>query len=243
MMKKYIVFTLLLSLVDMSISVQAMDGEERRGGGETSATKCSICQDEDVDLQTLSCGHEFHAECLGHYIRDAFSRSNTNFDKLKCPESSSHGSACAGVLTREEIDRFTSSSSSSAAGNEAILEFFHQRAAERASPTVIIRQKPDAATLSAIAAGYLQICPGCKRTTSRIDGCNHITCSTDDGGCGVHYCYVCATPYNPLINNGIGWEARACACPHFPGPGWAAGPIPVPDGHGGAINGKMTVLI
>ena len=235
MIKKYIVFALLFSLAGTSISVQAMDGEERRGGEETSATKCSICLEQDVDLQTLSCDHEFHAECLGRYIRNAFSRTNTNFDKLKCPLFSS---GCKRFLTREEINVFISSSSSlssSTASNEDILAFFDQRAAERANPTVIIRQKPDAATLAEIAAGYLQICPGCNRTTSRIDGCNHITCSTDDGGCGVHYCYVCATPYNPLINNGIDWEARACTCPHFPGAGWAAEPIPVPDGHGGAI--------
>ena len=237
MMKKYIVFTLLLPLVGMSISLQAMGGEERRSGKRIKVTKCSICLDEGAEegnLQTLSCGDEFHAECLGRYIRNAFSRSNTNFDQLKCPLFSTR---CKRFLTREEINVFISSSSSlssSTASNEDILAFFDQRAAERANPTVIIRQKPDAATLAEIAAGYLQICPGCNRTTSRIDGCNHITCSTDDGGCGVHYCYVCATPYNPLINNGIGWEARACACPHFPGPGWAAGPIPVPDGHGGA---------
>ena len=232
MMKKYIVFTLLLSLVGMNISIQAMQG--RGGSKERRVEQCSICQEEDVDLQTLSCGHEFHAECLGGYIRDAFSRSNTNFDKLKCPLFSS---ACAGVLTREEINDLTSSPSSlssSTASNNDILAFFDQRAAERASPTVIIRQKPDAATLAAIAAGHLQICPRCSRRAHRLDGCNHMTCSTDDGGCGAHYCYVCAKAYNPEINGGIDWEARACACPHFPGAGWAAEPIPVPDGHGGA---------
>ena len=250
MMKKYIVFTLLFSLAGMSISVQAMKrkggGEERHGSGgkkiggnskKIKATKCSICLEQgakEVNLQILSCGHEFHAKCLGDYIRDAFGSSNSNFDELKCPLFSS---ACVGVLTREQIDRFTSSSSSSPAatpGNSDILAFFDERAAERANPTVIIRQKPDAATLSAIAAGYLQICPGCKRTTSRIDGCNRMTCSIGEGGCGVDYCYACGTGYNPLINNGIGWGARACACPHFPGAGWAAEPIPMPGAHGGA---------
>ena len=234
MMKKYIVFTLLLSLVGMRISVQAMGGEERRGGEETSATKCAICQaEEEVDLQTLGCGHEFHAECLGGYIRDAFSRSNTNFDKLKCPESSSHGLACAGVLTREEIDRFTSSSSSSAAGNADILAFFDERAAERANPPVINSAPADAEEIVQIAAGHLQICPECNRRAQRIDGCNHMTCSTDDGGCGIHYCYPCGTRYNPAINQGRGWGARACACPHFPN--GQPEPIPVPGGRGVAM--------
>ena len=239
-MKKYIVLTLLfLSLLGMNISVQAMQGggKSRRGEGggeETSATKCAICQGEEkVDLQTLGCGHEFHAECLGGYIQSAFGSGDTNFDRLKCPLFSS---ACVGVLTREQIDRFTSSSSSSPAatpGNTAILAFFDQRADERANPPVVVVIEADAAELAEIKAGNLQICPGCSRRAHRLDGCNHMTCSTGEGGCGVHYCYPCGKAYNRAINGGQGWEARACACPHYPG--WAPEPIPVPGAHGAAL--------
>ena len=244
-MKKYIVLTLLFSLVGMNISVQAA---ARGGGKKRTASKsggkqkrfvkqCSICiegQTSENPLQALTCGHEFHATCLGGYIKSAFLSRDTNFDELKCPNFSL---GCADVLTREEIDDFTSSSSSSSAGapgNAAILAFFDQRADERANPPVINSALPDAAELAElIAAGQLQICPGCRIPTERTEGCNHMTCSTNKGGCGVHYCYVCATPYNPLINNGIDWEARACNCPHFPG--GQPEPIPVPDGQGGAL--------
>ncbi len=186
------------------------------------------------DLQALPCGHTFHAECLGRLIQSAFGSRDTNFDQLRCPNFSSDGLGCAGVLTREEIGDFTSlssssSSSSAADGNATILAFFDQRAAQRANPTVIVVTEEDAVVLAElIAAGQLQICPGCRTPTQRIEGCNHMICSTNKGGCGTHYCYPCGTRYN-----GRGWGARACACPHFPG--WAAERIPVADGHGGAL--------
>lgn len=36
-------------------------------------------------------------------------------------------------------------------------------------------------------------CPGCELRTSRIDGCNHMTCP-----CGYEWCYICEVRWNPL---------------------------------------------
>ena len=215
--------------------------KDSKGGGGGKARRfeqCAICQGgEEGDLQALTCGHTFHAGCLGSLIQSAFKSGDTNFDQLRCPNFSL---GCEGVLTREEIEKFTSSSSSSSSssagaanGNAAILAFFDHRAAERANPPVVVVIEADAAELAAIAAAHIQICPGCTRRAHRLDGCNHMTCSTGEGGCGTHYCYVCGTGYNPAINGGQGWGARACACPHYPG--WAPEPIPVPGAHGGAL--------
>ncbi len=246
MIKKYIVLILLLFLLGINISVQAMQGggerkrrvSKRGGSGEEGgkkkrvAAQCTICIDGG-DLQALPCGHTFHAECLGRLIQSAFGSRDTNFDQLRCPNFSSDGLGCAGVLTREEIGDFTSlsssssssSSSSAADGNATILAFYDERVAERANPTVIVVTEEDAVVLAElIAAGQLQICPGCRIPTERTEGCNHMTCSTNKGGCGTHYCYPCGTRYN-----GIGWGARACACPHFPDP------IPLAGGLGGAL--------
>lgn len=50
------------------------------------------------------------------------------------------------------------------------------------------------AEFSFIAAGFgARMCPGCSLRTSRIDGCNHMSCP-----CGVEWCYVCERPWNPL---------------------------------------------
>jgi hypothetical protein len=47
---------------------------------------------------------------------------------------------------------------------------------------------------SFIAAGFgARMCPGCSLRTSRIDGCNHMSCP-----CGVEWCYVCERRWNPL---------------------------------------------
>jgi len=34
-------------------------------------------------------------------------------------------------------------------------------------------------------------CFHCKRMTERIDGCNHMNCRKDHGGCGNHWCWMC----------------------------------------------------
>ncbi len=223
----------------MNISVLAM---KRGGGSQATQEQCAICLEEETtgnDLQALTCGQTFHAECLGRYIQSAYGSVNTNFDQLRCPNFSSHGLACAGVLTRDEIDQFTSlsasssSSSAGAPGNAAILAFYDERVAKRANPRAIVRISPDTAELVEIAAGNLQICPDCDGRAHRLDGCNHMTCSIDEGGCGMEYCYPCGTGYNPTIDGGIGWGARACACPHWPGD--ESEPIPLADGYGGAL--------
>jgi hypothetical protein len=47
---------------------------------------------------------------------------------------------------------------------------------------------------SFIAAGFgARMCPGCSLRTSRISGCNHMSCP-----CGVEWCYVCEQRWNPL---------------------------------------------
>jgi len=51
----------------------------------------------------------------------------------------------------------------------------------------------DYATQRAIEKGEIVLCPGCKTTTSRIDGCNHMKC-TD---CGTHYCWTCSIELHP----------------------------------------------
>jgi len=38
-----------------------------------------------------------------------------------------------------------------------------------------------------------RVCPGCHTITSRIDGCNHMTCP-----CGKEWCYVCGANWNAL---------------------------------------------
>ncbi|KAL7562881.1 hypothetical protein ACA910_000257 [Epithemia clementina (nom. ined.)] len=56
-----------------------------------------------------------------------------------------------------------------------------------------------AGDLAAVAAHTLgaRMCPGCHTLTSRIDGCNHITCP-----CGKEWCYVC----------GASWTSWHYAC-------------------------------
>jgi hypothetical protein len=52
----------------------------------------------------------------------------------------------------------------------------------------------DDTEFSFIAAGFgVRMCPGCSLRTSRIDGCNHMSCP-----CGVDWCYVCEKRWNPL---------------------------------------------
>uniref|UniRef100_A0A6B2L2M4 RBR-type E3 ubiquitin transferase n=1 Tax=Arcella intermedia TaxID=1963864 RepID=A0A6B2L2M4_9EUKA len=34
-------------------------------------------------------------------------------------------------------------------------------------------------------------CFHCRRMTERIDGCNHMNCRKDQGGCGNHWCWMC----------------------------------------------------
>jgi len=36
------------------------------------------------------------------------------------------------------------------------------------------------------------ICPYCRRSVEKIEGCNHITCK-----CGNHFCYLCSEPVDP----------------------------------------------
>jgi hypothetical protein len=38
---------------------------------------------------------------------------------------------------------------------------------------------------------YARTCPGCSVRTTRIDGCNHMTCP-----CGKEWCYVCERTWN-----------------------------------------------
>ena len=54
-------------------------------------------------------------------------------------------------------------------------------------------------------------CPGCSLRTSRVDGCNHMTCP-----CGKEWCYVCERTWNPThytcvdrpsSSNASTWEA------------------------------------
>lgn len=55
--------------------------------------------------------------------------------------------------------------------------------------------------------------PTCGKAVFRIAGCNHMTCSDDDGrgGCGHKFCWVCGKPGS---GNGANWRAT-CSCPVF----------------------------
>ena len=193
------------------LAVTLQHGASRNGYGW-----CTICRSEEENvLLVLSCDHAFCFDCLKGYIQNAFGSGNANFDRLKCID-------CQQVITRDEIAHLVDE-------NEAILAFYDERAHKRANSPVVNVHSPDDDEQAEIAAGNLQICPGCNRRTHRIDGCNHMTCSPDEGGCGIEYCYVCGTRYNQLINGGRGWEARACTCPHFPNGNRQ--PIPLPGGH------------
>ena len=52
----------------------------------------------------------------------------------------------------------------------------------------------DQSELAAVAAHTIgaRMCPGCHTLTSRIDGCNHITCP-----CGREWCFVCGANWTP----------------------------------------------
>jgi len=39
-------------------------------------------------------------------------------------------------------------------------------------------------------------CPRCRRMIERIEGCNHMSCSTEVGGCGYEFCWACGGPYD-----------------------------------------------
>mmetsp|Transcript_46702 Transcript_46702/g.111069 ORF Transcript_46702/g.111069 Transcript_46702/m.111069 type:complete len:772 (-) Transcript_46702:314-2629(-) len=39
-------------------------------------------------------------------------------------------------------------------------------------------------------------CPRCKRMIERSEGCNHMSCRTESGGCGYEFCWACGGPYD-----------------------------------------------
>lgn len=49
-------------------------------------------------------------------------------------------------------------------------------------------------------------CPGCQMRTSRISGCNHMTCV-----CGREWCYVCGVAWNPMHYRCVDESGRVTA--------------------------------
>lgn len=39
-------------------------------------------------------------------------------------------------------------------------------------------------------------CPGCRRNIEKNEGCNHMTCRKEAGGCGHEFCWICMQPWD-----------------------------------------------
>jgi len=39
-------------------------------------------------------------------------------------------------------------------------------------------------------------CPMCNKSIEKNQGCNHITCAKNSGGCGHDFCWICLAPWN-----------------------------------------------
>jgi len=59
------------------------------------------------------------------------------------------------------------------------------------------RMDPDYQANEAYLARNTKDCPNCGRAISKNNGCNHMTCDEDVGGCGHEWCWTCRGPARP----------------------------------------------
>lgn len=64
-----------------------------------------------------------------------------------------------------------------------------------------------------IRAGRYKRCPSCTRVIQRTQGCDHMTCRRERGGCGAHFCFVCGTmpSYLMMCSHPRPWPADLAA--------------------------------
>lgn len=58
-----------------------------------------------------------------------------------------------------------------------------------------IRNRENEEQFQQWARTHTKPCPGCRKLIEKNDGCNHMTCRRDAGGCGHEFCWVCLVPW------------------------------------------------
>ena len=198
-LKKPVVIAMAANLVWLAYEAHQYEIELVRQKGETRNGVCRIC-DEEQQLQVLACNHAYCNRCMNRYVQTQFTNYRAQMDHTRCPHHQ-----CLHHFTRNEIENAVQRN----AQEQRIIQAFDAAAYERANPPRVAELDPEMRAM--IDRVEVRICPQCRNGVQRIDGCNHMTCR-----CRCEFCYACGTPYNPLINGGRGWGARACACPRFP---------------------------
>ena len=60
-------------------------------------------------------------------------------------------------------------------------------------------------------------CPKCKSPIEKNNGCDHMTCKRQAGGCGHEFCWRCLAPWGPIIRRGGGNHHHRPTCYTCPG--------------------------
>eukprot|EP00942_MAST-04A_sp_MAST-4A-sp1_P003947 g3947.t1 len=58
-------------------------------------------------------------------------------------------------------------------------------------------------------------CPKCKSPIEKNNGCDHMTCKRQAGGCGHEFCWRCLAPWGPIIRRGGGNHHHRPTCFHY----------------------------
>ena len=58
-------------------------------------------------------------------------------------------------------------------------------------------------------------CPKCKSPIEKNNGCDHMTCKRQAGGCGHEFCWRCLAPWRPIIRRGGGNHRHRPTCFHY----------------------------
>ena len=75
------------------------------------------------------------------------------------------------------------------------------------------RESEEVGLLQYLNSSAVRRCPKCRHGIEKNDGCDHITCKKEAGGCGAEFCWLCAADYNgPNGIRAIGNSAHAKSC-------------------------------
>lgn len=53
-------------------------------------------------------------------------------------------------------------------------------------------------------------CPRCKQNIQKNEGCEHMTCRQEVGGCGYEFCWTCLADYDPIRKNDNSFHNPTC---------------------------------
>lgn len=176
---------LLTCVLVMPANMFTMDAASE--SKQTEQQECEICFDDvsAKDFVSLGCGHNVGcAACARDIIRVA--HNDGSLLRLQCSQD-----GCNYAYQERDFRAILPAQQL----NEVLHAWQYERRVENreVTPRVFRWMNEPAADGRGPRA---RMCTRCVRIIERNQGCNHMTCRRESGGCGAQFCYMCLADWN-----------------------------------------------